>query len=191
MERLAQRLDLVAPERLRRRAVPPPGNLPRPLSPHPRRRALPQPDVIGLRLYVEDANERAQRTYQALGMKPGGYSVYEDLWIPERELSVASSSTPSAPRRVDRSGGQSRPPRAACSRSRPSERRRRVGDHVVARRPALSLEDSNQSFGALGEHRARRASWLPAARARSPPAPSGSARPAPARPVGRSSVRRA
>ncbi len=39
-------------------------------------------DVIGLRLYVEDANERAHRTYRALGMNPGGYSVYEDLWIP-------------------------------------------------------------------------------------------------------------
>jgi GNAT superfamily N-acetyltransferase len=41
-----------------------------------------QLDVIGLRLYVEDANSRAQETYRALGMKPGGYSVYEDLWIP-------------------------------------------------------------------------------------------------------------
>ncbi len=44
--------------------------------------ARSQPEVIGLRLYVEDANRRAQLTYQALGMKPGGYSVYEDLWIP-------------------------------------------------------------------------------------------------------------
>jgi GNAT superfamily N-acetyltransferase len=44
--------------------------------------ARSQVDVIGLRLYVEDANERARRTYQALGMKPGGYSVYQDLWIP-------------------------------------------------------------------------------------------------------------
>ena len=38
-------------------------------------------DVIGLRLYVEDTNHRAHQTYQALGMKPGGYSVYQDLWI--------------------------------------------------------------------------------------------------------------
>jgi GNAT superfamily N-acetyltransferase len=38
-------------------------------------------DVIGLRLYVEHANERAQRTYQDLGFKPGGYHVYEDLWF--------------------------------------------------------------------------------------------------------------
>jgi GNAT superfamily N-acetyltransferase len=41
------------------------------------------PEVIGLRLYVEDSNEPARRTYQALGMKPGGYSVYEELWIPD------------------------------------------------------------------------------------------------------------
>jgi GNAT superfamily N-acetyltransferase len=38
-------------------------------------------DVIGLRLYVEIANERAQRTYQDLRFKPGGYHVYEDLWF--------------------------------------------------------------------------------------------------------------
>ena len=37
--------------------------------------------MIGLRLYVEDSNQPAQRTYQALGMKPGGYSVFEELWI--------------------------------------------------------------------------------------------------------------
>jgi GNAT superfamily N-acetyltransferase len=48
---------------------------------HIRAAALAQPDVIGLRLYVEDANERAHKTYQSLGMKPGGYSVYQDLWI--------------------------------------------------------------------------------------------------------------
>jgi GNAT superfamily N-acetyltransferase len=40
------------------------------------------PDVIGLRLYVEDSNESARRTYEALGMKPGGYSIYEEIWIP-------------------------------------------------------------------------------------------------------------
>ena len=36
--------------------------------------------VIGIRLYVEDANHRAQQTYQSLGLKPGGYSVYQELW---------------------------------------------------------------------------------------------------------------
>jgi GNAT superfamily N-acetyltransferase len=38
-------------------------------------------NVIGLRLYVENGNLRAQQTYQALGMKPGGYSVLEELWL--------------------------------------------------------------------------------------------------------------
>jgi GNAT superfamily N-acetyltransferase len=37
-------------------------------------------DVIGLRLYVENDNTPAQRTYEALGLKPGGYHVLQDLW---------------------------------------------------------------------------------------------------------------
>jgi GNAT superfamily N-acetyltransferase len=48
---------------------------------HIRACALAQPDVIGLRLYVEDSNLPAQRTYQSLGMKPSPYSVFEDLWL--------------------------------------------------------------------------------------------------------------
>ena len=44
--------------------------------------ARAEPDVIGLRLYVEQDNQRAQQTYLALGMRPGGYHVYEDLWLP-------------------------------------------------------------------------------------------------------------
>jgi GNAT superfamily N-acetyltransferase len=48
-----------------------------------RSEARAAPDVIGLRLYVESANDRAQQTYQALGLEPGGYRVYEELW-PER-----------------------------------------------------------------------------------------------------------
>ena len=47
-----------------------------------REEARSLPDVIGLRLYVEDSNVAAHNTYHALGMRPGGYSVYEDLWIP-------------------------------------------------------------------------------------------------------------
>jgi GNAT superfamily N-acetyltransferase len=43
--------------------------------------ALASSDVIGLRLYVENGNLRAQQAYQALGMKPGGYSVLEELWL--------------------------------------------------------------------------------------------------------------
>ena len=48
---------------------------------HIRDEARSRPDVIGLRLYVEDTNAPAHRTYRALGMEPGGYSVYQDLWI--------------------------------------------------------------------------------------------------------------
>jgi GNAT superfamily N-acetyltransferase len=53
--------------------------------------ARAEPDVIGLRLYVEDSNLPARRTYQALGMKPGGYSVYEELWL-ERFLRPAGAA---------------------------------------------------------------------------------------------------
>jgi GNAT superfamily N-acetyltransferase len=48
---------------------------------HIREEARSQPDVIGLRLYVENNNVAAQRTYQSLGMKPAPYSVYDDLWF--------------------------------------------------------------------------------------------------------------
>jgi GNAT superfamily N-acetyltransferase len=40
------------------------------------------PDVIGLRLYVEESNVAAQKTYRSMGMVPGGYLVYEELWVP-------------------------------------------------------------------------------------------------------------
>ena len=63
----------------------------RTLHEHIRRQAKSLPDVIGLRLYVEDANIPAQRTYQALGMKPGGYSVYEEFWLPGLESSRTES----------------------------------------------------------------------------------------------------
>jgi GNAT superfamily N-acetyltransferase len=55
----------------------------RALHRHIRAQARAAVDVIGLRLYVEAANDHAQRTYQSLGFTPGGYHVYEDLW-PER-----------------------------------------------------------------------------------------------------------
>jgi GNAT superfamily N-acetyltransferase len=45
--------------------------------------ALAEPDVIGLRLYVEHGNVKAQATYRALGLRPGGYHVFEEIW-PER-----------------------------------------------------------------------------------------------------------
>lgn len=48
---------------------------------HIRDEAAADLDVIGIRLYVEEGNHRAQKAYQALGFRPGGYSVLEDLWI--------------------------------------------------------------------------------------------------------------
>lgn len=55
----------------------------RALHGHVRAAALDEPDVIGLRLYVEEENHAAQRTYEALGLRPGGYHVYEEIW-PDR-----------------------------------------------------------------------------------------------------------
>ena len=52
----------------------------RALHQHIRELALSSPDVIGLRLYVETANLKAQRTYESLGLLPGGYHVFEELW---------------------------------------------------------------------------------------------------------------
>lgn len=48
---------------------------------HIRNLAFSDPSVIGLRLYVEAENLPAQATYRSLGMSPGGYEVFEDLWI--------------------------------------------------------------------------------------------------------------
>jgi GNAT superfamily N-acetyltransferase len=42
--------------------------------------ARSEPDVRGLRLYVERDNERAQRVYQQLGLQPSGHLVYEWDW---------------------------------------------------------------------------------------------------------------
>lgn len=36
--------------------------------------------AVGLRLYVDRANRRAKETYEAMGMKPSRYDMYEDLW---------------------------------------------------------------------------------------------------------------
>jgi RimJ/RimL family protein N-acetyltransferase len=40
-------------------------------------RARSSRDVVGIRLYVEQHNRRAQRVYAALGMRPAGYLVFE------------------------------------------------------------------------------------------------------------------
>lgn len=38
------------------------------------------PHARALRLYVRVDNERARNTYQAMGMSPSGYEVFEDDW---------------------------------------------------------------------------------------------------------------
>ena len=41
--------------------------------------ATAQPDAIGIRLYVEENNKRAQQTYEALGMVKPNYLVMESM----------------------------------------------------------------------------------------------------------------
>ena len=49
----------------------------RALFEHVERLARQDPEVIGLRLYVENGNRAAQETYARMGMRPAGYSVLE------------------------------------------------------------------------------------------------------------------
>ncbi len=42
--------------------------------------AAAEPDVIGIRLYVEENNARAQQTYHALGMSRPNYLVMESMF---------------------------------------------------------------------------------------------------------------
>jgi GNAT superfamily N-acetyltransferase len=46
---------------------------------HVQQLAREQPEVCGLRLYMEKGNERARRVYQKLGMKQTHYHVFEKL----------------------------------------------------------------------------------------------------------------
>jgi GNAT superfamily N-acetyltransferase len=43
-------------------------------------RAKEDPGVVGLRLYVEDHNERARAVYERLGLTAAGYGVMEAVW---------------------------------------------------------------------------------------------------------------
>jgi ribosomal protein S18 acetylase RimI-like enzyme len=43
------------------------------------------PGVAGLRLYVENGNNRAQNTYQSVGMKRTAYQLFEADFILGRE----------------------------------------------------------------------------------------------------------
>ncbi len=58
---------------------------------HIRAAARAQPDVIGLRLYVEQENLQAQAAYRSLGLVPGGYLVYEQIWTDRFALTTGST----------------------------------------------------------------------------------------------------
>ncbi len=47
---------------------------------HIREVARRQPDVVGLRLYVETSNDRAIQTYRKLGFHDARYQVLEQFW---------------------------------------------------------------------------------------------------------------
>ena len=47
---------------------------------HVKSLAKADPDVVGLRLYVEKDNKRAQRSYESLGMVDPGYRVMESIF---------------------------------------------------------------------------------------------------------------
>jgi GNAT superfamily N-acetyltransferase len=49
------------------------------------RQAAADPDVIGLRLYVETDNARARATYRALGMTETTYGMMEEYPLPGRK----------------------------------------------------------------------------------------------------------
>jgi ribosomal protein S18 acetylase RimI-like enzyme len=44
---------------------------------HVEEHARTEPDVCGLRLYVDNANEKAQAVYERLGMRAARYRLYE------------------------------------------------------------------------------------------------------------------
>jgi ribosomal protein S18 acetylase RimI-like enzyme len=48
---------------------------------HVERQARATPGVIGLRLYVERDNVRAQASYAALGMVDAGYRIFESSFV--------------------------------------------------------------------------------------------------------------
>jgi ribosomal protein S18 acetylase RimI-like enzyme len=51
----------------------------RALFDHLHSEAAADPGVVGLRLYVEEHNRRAQATYETLGLRNGGYFVMEKM----------------------------------------------------------------------------------------------------------------
>jgi ribosomal protein S18 acetylase RimI-like enzyme len=52
------------------------------------RQAIADPTVIGIRLYVESDNLRAQSTYRALGMSETTYGLMEEYPLPGRQSEI-------------------------------------------------------------------------------------------------------
>ncbi len=61
----------------------------RALFDHLKEQATADPSVIGLRLYVERENRRAQATYEALGMTDEGYNLLGLYPLPGRESAIS------------------------------------------------------------------------------------------------------
>lgn len=55
-------------------------------------RAQADPQVCGIRLYVEQNNRTAQTVYQRVGLAPSGYAVYEQDFVLARHRPPRSSS---------------------------------------------------------------------------------------------------
>jgi ribosomal protein S18 acetylase RimI-like enzyme len=55
-------------------------------------RAQADPQVCGIRLYVEQENRTAQTVYQRVGLAPSGYAVYEQDFVLARHRPPHSSS---------------------------------------------------------------------------------------------------
>jgi GNAT superfamily N-acetyltransferase len=60
----------------------------RALHEHVSQLAMDTPGVVGLRLYVDERNLRAQQTYRRLGLRPAGYFVMENLTVPIETMSA-------------------------------------------------------------------------------------------------------
>ena len=65
----------------------------RSLVEHLRAEAQASPAVVGLRLYVEEHNDRAAATYERLGLPAAGYVVREQIW---RNWETRSRDIPSS-----------------------------------------------------------------------------------------------
>jgi predicted ABC-type ATPase/GNAT superfamily N-acetyltransferase len=73
------------------------GGVFRALYEHVRKLAEADPEVVGLRLYVEDGNKGAQETYFRLGMQRTGYFVLEEYPLEKGAVRFASAEPAAKP----------------------------------------------------------------------------------------------